>query len=118
MCKLSLKYFYDNDYANDGGYLGLKRSQFSRNYSFPFLKPTVSVFSVDYFIPFLKTKTSDFKIYWGSQEVFGVSNIYNDVNMSTGLGFRKYMCAYYNCIDEGNSGKIDVNNPKIITGYT
>jgi len=118
MCKLSLKYFYDNDYANDGGYLGFERGQFSRNYSFPFLEPTVSVFSVDYFIPFLKTKTSDFKIYWESREVFGDSNIYYDVSMSTGLGFRKHICAHYNCIDEVNSGKIDLNNPKIITGYT
>lgn len=106
MYKLSLKYFYDNDYANDGGYLGFERGQFSRNYSFPFLEPTVSIFSVDYFIPFLKTKNSDFVIYWGTQEVFGDSNIYNDVNMSTGLGFRKHICAYYNCIDEGNSEKL------------
>lgn len=103
MYRLGMKYFYDPDYQNDGSYLGLEVGNIAHQYK---------TFGNS---RFLKTRITDLRMYWGKHAPFGSSNLYYDVNLSAGVGFRKSEYVYYDYIPQ-TFNEIDYSNPMYFQG--
>jgi hypothetical protein len=103
--RLGMKYFYNPDYQNDGSYLGFEFGNIAHKYK---------VFDDS---RFLNTRITDLRLYWGRQSPFGSSNLYYDINLSAGVGFRKSEYVYYDYIPQ-TFNEIDINNPRYLDGKT
>lgn len=108
--RLGLRYFYNNDYFNDGSYLGIEYGRINFQYN-------TSNGTGDR-TPFLKSRTTDLRLYWGKQTPFWDSKFYYDFNVSAGIGFRTNDYIYYEYGAQGTFQGIDSNKSKIFTGET
>lgn len=84
--RVGLKYFFDNELANEGSYLGLEYGSMSYSYS---------IFTNNFSTPFAKTSTTDYRFFFGTQGAFGDSKLFYDINVATGFGQRKHNYYYY-----------------------